>query len=373
MRRIDWIAFAILLAGCLPSGPPPETEDERALSQSQELRGPITDQTIDESAICTYHYKRHTPEEIYWSSNCGGTLEDHETPWAVPSTTKSNSECIGACGAGCPTHPNPDALFNHASCEEKTAVGPEYLVAGLICKDKQTWMHCYSTECCYYHDLCDRSGFSIMGPICTEFAFRNGCAPCYGLGYRNCASDTAHYMDFPQSTKIDSCRSCSHNCPPQGGFNECGETCLPSSSSCGDTICTFAESWGGDCCEDCGCPVGASCKSHVCEQADVGTEFCGDGKCGTAEELVGNCCNDCGCASGRCNHSTRQCEPWGGSGGSPCSCDPDHDGKVTVNECTECCGGRLEDGEEGLICELNPLESNSYRVVTYEVCGDQLC
>ncbi|RLJ02156.1 MAG: hypothetical protein DRP11_03360 [Candidatus Aenigmatarchaeota archaeon] len=82
---------------------------------------------------------------------------------------------------------------------------------------------------------------------------------------------------------------------------------------CGDGTCDTGEN-SNNCCQDCGCPAGYTCKhtdaGYYCELAT----YCGDGVCSSGEDSS-NCCIDCGCddvgAGYICDEDINQCIPSG--------------------------------------------------------------
>src|SRR5262249_50083860 len=210
------------LAGCV-SGESPgnESEERSAVSASSSA--------LDDDAACVYGYDgTYTSDGIYWYSTCltlsGTVTEHHFTSWARPSQAEINRDCIGACGAGCTTTSNLPGV--PPSCEEQFRTGGEYRDGDLFCRNTDRVMHCYTTDCCYYHDLCGRSGFSLFGPVCTEFADALGCKACIGPGHLGCSDGLPNFVDFPQDT-TRSCRPCSPVCPRGGGTNDSRAYCPP--------------------------------------------------------------------------------------------------------------------------------------------------
>jgi hypothetical protein len=120
---------------------------------------------------------RIEPDHLYVCD----TANRYELPlfWPQPSSTEINAECIGACGAGCsPFTCTPTGVGNYVNMGD-----------GQACRD--VVFDCYSSDCCWYHDLCGRlfPGSLFLNPFCHVLGIVYGCAPCIGLGFPGCSGD----------------------------------------------------------------------------------------------------------------------------------------------------------------------------------------
>jgi hypothetical protein len=134
--------------------------------------------------------------------------------------------------------------------------------------------------------------------------------------------------------------------------------------TCPNGICGPGENQS-NCCRDCGCPLGFDCTGG-------GPGTCtGGGSCVPSDACTSGsttlCAgtrwsNNCGryvvcditmcqpgqtCLFGACASPSGGGGNGGGNGdgGGGCECDPDGDGLVTEEECTQCCGGSIENNQ----------------------------
>jgi hypothetical protein len=208
-------------------------------------------------------------------------------PWYSPSLTEYNNDCIGACGAGC----------DENACQTATiALAPWFddPTQQQRCRPVQKNLTCYSTSCCWYHDLCGRMLLPygvIVNPFCHNLGIMYGCGPCAVSGFPGCSVGTPSTRVYTQYDEECCSTDCSAGC---GTYNECGDYC----GSCG------GGGGGGSSCEcysdsDCG-GGGWYCDGCYCEYDE---ETCGGGNQGLYSSGNGGGCSEWGGSSG-CGYET---------------------------------------------------------------------
>ena len=190
--------------------------------------------------IENYHV-RIDPDSMYVCDTLAG-WEGH-FPWPQPSQTEVNEQCVGACGAGCSSN----------TCT-RTGTGNYVDVGGgQACRD--THYDCYSTDCCYYHDLCGRMFPTAVftDPFCHALGLVYGCAACIGPGFQGCSLGPSYTRSFvhPYTDREDCVSVCTDR--PGDCFDDCTGRCWPGcdiNSDCVDD-CTGAYVCGVPCPDFC--------------------------------------------------------------------------------------------------------------------------
>jgi hypothetical protein len=194
--------------------------------------------------IENYHV-RIDPDSLYVCDTSLG-WEGH-IPWPQLSQAEINSECVGACGAGC----SPSTCTKHG-------IGNYVNVGnGMACRDVQ--YDCYSADCCWYHDLCGRMYPTSLftNPFCSALGTVYGCAACIGNGFPGCALIPPTYT-----------RSFVHS---YTSHEDCIQTCVDRPGDCYDDCsgtCWFGCDFNLDCYDDC---TGIYYCSFPCPDYGLGT------------------------------------------------------------------------------------------------------
>lgn len=194
--------------------------------------------------IENYHV-RIDPDSLYVCDTLLG-WEGH-FPWPQPSQTEVNEQCVGACGAGCSSN-----TCTHTGIGNYVNMGN-----GQACRDTQ--YDCYSTDCCYYHDLCGRMFPTAVftDPFCHALAIVYGCVACIGSGFPGCSVGPSYTRSFvhPYTDRED----CVCADRPGDCYDDCSGQCWP------------------------GCDVNFDCYDDCTGQWVCGDPFCPDfcnGLCG---------------------------------------------------------------------------------------------
>lgn len=136
-------------------------------------------------------------------------------PWPQLSQAEINDQCVGACGAGC--SPN--------TCSRQGVGGYVYMGGTLACRDTQ--YDCYSTDCCWYHDLCGRMFPTSLftNPFCHALGIAYNCGLCAGNGFVGCGG-LGYTRTFRHSyTYREDCITVPCVDRPGDCFDDCSGTC----------------------------------------------------------------------------------------------------------------------------------------------------
>jgi hypothetical protein len=197
--------------------------------------------------LLEHFHVRIDPDSLYV---CDTQLNwEAHFPWPQPPSTEINEQCVGACGAGCTDN----------TCT-RTGVGNYVNVGGgVACRD--THYECYSTDCCWYHDLCGRMFPTAVftAPFCHSLAILYGCVACIGPGFNGCSVGPSYTrgFDHPYTARED----CICQDRPGDCYNDCTGQCFP------------------------GCDINFDCYDDCTGQYVCGYPFCPDycnGLCGGA-------------------------------------------------------------------------------------------
>jgi hypothetical protein len=184
----------------------------------------------------------------------------------LSSRAADSDDCLGACGAGCSD--NTCVLTNTApdqvSCDpDGTAHITQYLAH-----------QCWVSDCCYWHDGCQRSCAywdAACFAYCAAGAVQRGCSNCYLSGTPGC-DPNGHWANIEPWTQPaiyyppnGLCPTppppCDDTCNGCGTYSGCGRYC----GDCQTNICfdTCDNCYGCDVCGDCA-PPPSSCGGCGC-------------------------------------------------------------------------------------------------------------
>jgi hypothetical protein len=201
-------------------------------------------------------------------------------------------DCLGACGSGC----------SDQSCST-TNTAPDDVVCdsdGTAHVTQHLTHHCWVSDCCYWHDGCQRD--CGLNPLCIDYcageAVGRGCGKCYGSGYPGC-DPNGYWADIEPWTQSYTMAPGNVLCPTPPpvcqGACPAGFTWDTGSCSC---ICTSScdTCWGCQACGDCPPPCNDTCNG--CGTYTGCGRYCGDCPVNICFDTCDNCygcevCGDC--------------------------------------------------------------------------------
>jgi hypothetical protein len=219
-------------------------------------------------------------------------------PWPQVSSWEVQTECVGACGAGC----------SRDTCLPEGLGAYTDMGDGQACRDV-LWT-CYASDCCLYHDLCGRlfPGSGIVNPFCHVLGIVYGCALCAGDGFPGCSVGGYPQTFFHPYFLREDCI-----CVDRAGdcIDECTGECFGGCDNNFDCLddCTGACRAGCDanfdCVDDCtggcgpGCDLNLDCFDDCTGLCAPGCDFnfdCLDdctGACRSGCDANQDCLDDC--------------------------------------------------------------------------------
>ena len=212
----------------------------------------------------------------------------------VPVAADSK-DCLGACGAGCSDRTcstqtqSPDTL----TCDpDGTAHVTQHLVH-----------HCFTSDCCYWHDGCQRdcdanNPTAACYVVCGAGALTRGCSSCYGSGYIGC-DPNGSMTDIEPFTQPYTYLPPNNLCPPPVCQGSCPAGFTWDSSACRCACSGFCDTcFGCNACGDCPPPPPPPCDDtcNGCGTYSRCGRYCGDCPVDTCFDTCVNCygCAVCG-------------------------------------------------------------------------------